>query len=399
MPRRTGTTVRLATTLALTGENIGDQLNAHDLSWGWFQGGFTPATPYSGPVSTATNYNQLNNPDAVQCTSTDNVGAALGGTGKTGAKPWGTKADYSAHYDGFQFYASTANPHHLAPASLGAVGTDTATPGEFDTANHNYDTTTFNSLVNAITERHACRRSNFPAVTYLKAPVYETGHPATSDPVDEQNWMVKEINEIESLAHLEEHGDLPHLRRLGRLVRPRVRRRDQPLRHDPGRPYRRGLVRQGSCTRADGYGTTPIFDEQGRCGVGPRLPLVVISPYAKQDYVSHAMTTQSSIVAFIEQNWNLGEIPGSFANTARLARQSVRLHRHPGRAREAARAQPDDGRAELPDRGIDLTQLRTERRRHEQPPNNQQGGATAGGQPRWRNGANSLVAPRDYSVD
>ena len=64
-PRRTGTTAPPSTTAALTGENVGDQLNTKDLSWGWFQGGFAPTTPYSGPVSTATTYDPLNNPDKV----------------------------------------------------------------------------------------------------------------------------------------------------------------------------------------------------------------------------------------------------------------------------------------------------------------------------------------------
>ena len=107
-------------------------------------------------------------------------------------------SDYSAHYDGFMFYASTANPHHLAPTSLNVVGTDTATPGEFDTANHNYDVSWFNQLVSSIHDG-TLPASHLPAVSYLKAPVYETGHPATSDPIDEQTWLVNEINSIEQL--------------------------------------------------------------------------------------------------------------------------------------------------------------------------------------------------------
>jgi phospholipase C len=45
-----------------------------------------------------------------------------------------------------------------------------------------------------------------------------------------------------------------------------------------------------------------------RCGYGPRLPLMVISPYAKSNYVDHAITDQSSILRFVEDNWNLGQI-------------------------------------------------------------------------------------------
>ena len=50
--------------------------------------------------------------------------------------------------------------------------------------------------------------------------------------------------------------------------------------------------------------------EQGKCGYGPRLPLFVISPWAKVNYVDHAITDQSSILRFIEDNWNLGRIGG-----------------------------------------------------------------------------------------
>jgi len=41
----------------------------------------------------------------------------------------------------------------------------------------------------------------------------------------------------------------------------------------------------------------------GRCGPGTRLPFLVISPYAKKNYVSHVFITQASIPQFIEDNW------------------------------------------------------------------------------------------------
>ena len=49
----------------------------------------------------------------------------------------------------------------------------------------------------------------------------------------------------------------------------------------------------------------------GRCGYGPRLPLLVISPYAKPNYVDHTMTDQSSIIRFIEDNWLGGQRIGN----------------------------------------------------------------------------------------
>ncbi|HLQ30854.1 MAG TPA: alkaline phosphatase family protein [Ktedonobacteraceae bacterium] len=40
-------------------------------------------------------------------------------------------------------------------------------------------------------------------------------------------------------------------------------------------------------------------------GLGPRVPLIVISPYAKPGYISHQQSEFSSFLKFIEENWSL----------------------------------------------------------------------------------------------
>jgi phospholipase C len=47
---------------------------------------------------------------------------------------------------------------------------------------------------------------------------------------------------------------------------------------------------------------------QDRCGPSQRLPLLVVSPYSKVNYVDHHATEQSSITKFIEDNWGVGRI-------------------------------------------------------------------------------------------
>jgi phospholipase C len=42
--------------------------------------------------------------------------------------------------------------------------------------------------------------------------------------------------------------------------------------------------------------------------VGFRVPLIVVSPYAKRGYVSHVQHEQASILKFVEKNWNLGSL-------------------------------------------------------------------------------------------
>lgn len=44
-----------------------------------------------------------------------------------------------------------------------------------------------------------------------------------------------------------------------------------------------------------------------RCGYGPWLPLLVVSPYAKHNFVDHSVTDQSSIIKFVEDNWLEGK--------------------------------------------------------------------------------------------
>ena len=43
-----------------------------------------------------------------------------------------------------------------------------------------------------------------------------------------------------------------------------------------------------------------------RCGYGPRLPLLVISPWSRQNYVDHTLNDQTSIIRLIEQRFGLG---------------------------------------------------------------------------------------------
>jgi len=66
------------------------------------------------------------------------------------------------------------------------------------------------------------------------------------------------------------------------------------------------FVAKGGTPSVNGLGGAA----QGRCGYGPRMPLLVISPFAKMNFVDHAVTDLSSIPRFIEDNWQLGQIGG-----------------------------------------------------------------------------------------
>jgi phospholipase C len=248
-------TIPSKTLITMSGKNAGDLLNAKGITWGWFQGGFKPSS---------------RNPDgtAVCATAHNNVSGASAG------------ADYIPHHEAFQYYPQTANPHHLPPASPQMVGHQ-------DAANHQYDLSDFLSALDA---------GNLPAVTYLKAAAYQDGHAGYSDPLDEQTFLVQTINALMHskfwdstaifISYDDSDGFYDHV--MGPIV-------NQSATPDDA------LTGPGACG-----GSNAAY--QGRCGYGPRLPLLVISPYAKANYVDHTVTDQSSILRFIEDNWELGRI-------------------------------------------------------------------------------------------
>jgi phospholipase C len=248
------------TLAAGTGRNVGDLLNTKGVTWGWFQGGFRPTTPASDTVKYS-----------VCGAKHTNVGGA-------------SVVDYSAHHNPFEYFKSTSNPHHLPPSSVAKIGTT-------DQANHEYDLTDFNASLTG---------GSLPAVSFLKAGEYQDGHAGYSDPIDEQNWLTSQIDAIQEspywkdtavvVAYDDSDGWYDH-------QAPKIKNASHDPLHD-------AAICDGSTARVAG-------DYADRCGPGPRLPLLVISPYSKTNFIDHSVTTQSSITRFVEDNWNTGHIGDS----------------------------------------------------------------------------------------
>ncbi len=254
--------------ISVTGKNVGDLLNEKGLTWGWFQGGFAP----TGTSTSSAPYQE-----GLPVCGANHVGLA-------GNDAVTTSGDYIPHHEPFQYFSQSNNQHHVRPSDSGLIGTSN------DGANHQYDLQDFWTVLS---------EDRLPTVTYLKAAAYQDGHPGYSDPLDEQNFVVDVVNALENskywpnlaiiIAYDDSDGWYDHA--LGPIVNQSAVSDDT-------------LAGPGNC----GSGKT---NTQGQCGYGPRLPLLVISPYAKQNYVDHAATDQSSILRFIEDNWNLGRIGGN----------------------------------------------------------------------------------------
>jgi phospholipase C len=278
----------------LAGRNIGDLLNDKHITWGSFMGGFdltltNPPIPANGP-----------NP-AVPATT-----GCLRETAPTAPGiPAFLSADYIPHHAWFQYYASTSNPNHIRPSSVQAIGRSlipgTNTP---EPANHNYDIHDFFDALNA---------HNIPSVSFLKAPAFQDGHAGYSDPLDEQHFIVQVINALQkspewadtAVVLLYDDSDGWYDHQMPPVVNASMNPTVDTL-NGPG-VCNTGPAQQGKPATApmlNGNFGQPVW---GRCGYGTRMPLLVISPFAKRNFVDHTLTDQSSVLRFVEDNWLDGQ--------------------------------------------------------------------------------------------
>jgi phospholipase C len=250
--------------VTMQGTNIGSLLTNAGVTWGWFAGGF--------------NLSLVNKNGTTGCSRSS--------TGLTGV----TEGDYIPHHMPFQYYPATENPNHTRPTSVFTIGY------AGDPANNQYDVEDFFAAI---------RAGNFPAVSFLKAPAYEDAHPGYSDPLDEQYFTVSTINFLMQqpswsstlvvITYDDSDGWYDH--QLGPIVN-----------------QSNGTTDALTGANACGTGNNALpgvasgnTHATGRCGYGPRLPLLVISPYAIPNFINHSVTDQTSVIHFIEDNWLGGE--------------------------------------------------------------------------------------------
>lgn len=253
----------------MSGKNVGDLLNTAGLSWGLFMGGFDLT---------------VTNPNGTTGCSRSTVSPITGLT----------MADYVPHHQPFQYYLSTANPNHKRPASAAEIGF--AGP-----ANHQYDLHDFFDSLAA---------GSLASVSFVKAQSYQDAHPGSSTPLDEQAFVVNMINTLQQspfwnstaviIAYDNSGGWYDH--QMGPLVNGSFSNLDSLT--GTNACGNSGVTPQLAGVSSNGLGSN------GRCGYGVRIPLLVVSPWAKPNYVDHTVTDQTSVLRFIEDNWNLGKIGG-----------------------------------------------------------------------------------------
>jgi len=265
----------------MAGKNIGDLLNAGRVTWGGFMAGFDlDVTNTNGTTG------------CKRSTHSTIVGRDV--------------VDYVAHHNWFQYSASTANPKHARPGSIAAIGYSYQHNGRTpDPANHEYDLQDFYAAVKA---------GNFPAVSFIKLPAYQDGHAGYSDPLDEQAGTVALIDFLQQqpdwkntaviIAWDDSDGWYDH-----------AFAKTTNASFDAEADQLDGPGKCGIGKRMAGVHGKPV---NGRCGPGTRLPFLVVSPWAKPNYVSHSRVSLASVTRFIEDNWLHGRRlgGGSFDATA-----------------------------------------------------------------------------------
>lgn len=270
--------------VTMAGRNVGDLLNTKGITWGAFMGGFD---------LTVVNAN-----GTTGCARQTNPAAA--GT------PASTSVDYIPHHAWFQYYESTRNPTHARPSSTAAIGHSliphTNTP---DPANHQYDINDFFAAIKA---------NNLPAVSFLKASAFEDGHAGYSDPIDEQHFIVRVVNALQkspewadtAVVIMYDDSDGWYDHQMPPIVNSSFSAAVDTL-NGPGNCSTSNGFQQGKPSPApilNGNFGQPAW---GRCGYGTRMPLLVVSPFARRNHVDHTLTDQSSVLRFIEDNWLDGE--------------------------------------------------------------------------------------------
>ena len=268
------------TSVSSGAKNIGDLLNAANIPWGSFVGGF--------------NLQTINDNGSSGCAGVNSQGVKATNAGRSHISPvtGRTVNDYVQHHIWFQYFASTANPTHARPTSTKAIGfTDVPGTKTVDPANHAYDLDDFMKAVGS---------GNFPSVSFIKQAAFQDEHPGNSNSLDAQTGIVTLVNFLMQqpdwdstaviLAFDDSDGWYDHA--FAKTTQVSFSAQDT-------------LTAPGQCgvvgtTEPIGVKGLPVH---GDCGPGTRTPFLVISPFAKKNYVSHVQISQASIPQFIEDNW------------------------------------------------------------------------------------------------
>ena len=295
------------------------------LSWGWFQGGFRPTTtfadggrapdrprrPVDGDVHPRRVQGQLHRQghvpparrtrrSATRCTRSA-FGASLSASRRaisTATRTTTSRTTSRSSTTRRRRTRTTSRPERRTASDtlggLSEIGTDTQSYVNGHAAVRHAEPPVRHERLRPARRRRStparCRRRRSRPSASSRRPATRTAMPPTrTRPTSRRSSSTDQ--RARAVARLGEHRGDRQLRRLRRLVRPRLRAGHEPVALGRGQPHEHGVrhdaaddagVRAVLARTGHQAAAKPLAGEQGRCGFGPRLPMLVISPWAKR---------------------------------------------------------------------------------------------------------------------
>jgi phospholipase C len=225
--------------------NLGAEATAAGTSWAWFQGGFGTCTP------TAVN-------------------------------------GYSPHHDPFQYFTSTADLTHA----------DAFDPNlSYPQANrHQRDLSVLYAALAGSPLPGQSVVPTLPAISWVKAPQLEDGHPGYSGPALEDAFVGDLAAKLKASPYWKDTALVVTFDETGGWW-------DHVAPPDLGGHFAtwvNGSPNLSGC-QYPGIPGAPC----GEAGLGPRMPTLVISRFARQGFIDHDLLNTASLVNWVEWNHRL----------------------------------------------------------------------------------------------
>ncbi len=223
--------------------NLGAEASAAGTSWAWFQGGFGTCTP------TAVN-------------------------------------GYSAHHDPFQYFTSTADLNHA----------DAFNPNmSYPEANrHQRDLSVFDAALAGTPI--SGQVPTLPAISWVKAPQIDDGHPGYSGPALEDAFVGDLVSRLKASPYWKDTALVIAFDETGGWW-------DHVAPPDLGGPFANFVSGQPNLTGCQYPGIPGA--KCGEAGLGPRMPVLVISRFAKPGFIDHDLLDTASLDRWVEWNHRL----------------------------------------------------------------------------------------------
>ncbi len=225
--------------------NLGAEASAKDVSWAWFQGGFGKCVP-NAPLLTN---------------------------------------GYSAHHDPFQYFTSTADlTHQWAFDPKMNYSQPNRHQRDLDVLYAALSGAPINGTV-----------PDLPAISWVKAPTASDGHPGYSNPNSDDRFVGDLVSRLKSSRYWKDTALVVAFDETGGWW-------DHIAPPDLGGKFATWVGGQPNLTGCQYAGDgLPC----GEAGLGPRMPMLVISRFAKRGFVDHSLLDTTSLVKWVEWNHRL----------------------------------------------------------------------------------------------